>query len=280
MRRALALVYRNLAAVVLGGCTAANPPASAPPALAPAPPPAVSIPEATPEPEVASPIEVVADSSDCRPSPRPRKSTSVPRAVSPAAGDPVRGQFGMKEALAGLSGGFPLVATLETSHGTLSCELWDEVAPLAVANFVGLARGIRPFLDPTSSTWAARPAYDGVIFHRVISGFMIQGGDPTGTGRGEPGYVLPDELDAGIVAAPGVLYMANRGPDTNGMQFFIMHGVAQHITGRYTAFGRCEPLEVVDRIARVPTSGGAGRPAQPPVIRRVTIALAGPCSGH
>ncbi len=178
----------------------------------------------------------------------------------------------MDDALAGLSGDFPLMATIETSAGTLSCELWDQVAPITVANFVGLARGIRPFRDPSDKDpdrpWIRRPAYDGSSFHRVIPGFVIQGGDPSGTGTGGPGYVIPDEIDETIHAVrQGILYMANSGPNTNGMQFFVLDGSAPHITGHYSAFGECEPRELISTIATQPGLR----------IERVRIRLAHPC---
>ncbi len=231
-----------------------------------------------PEPKV-SPVskESLVLPSRCVASPRTPKQIRV-REVRPSEDDPLAGRFDMQQALDGLSGGFPLVATLETSHGVLRCELWDDVAPITVANFVGLARGLRPFRDPVTKRWVRRPAYNGVIFHRIIAGFMIQGGDPSGLGSGDPGYVIPDEIDPQVGAGVrGTLFMANRGRDTNGMQFFIMHEPAKHLAGRYTAFGQCGPDEVVDQIANVPASGKQNRPDEPPVIHHVTIGLDGPC---
>jgi peptidyl-prolyl cis-trans isomerase A (cyclophilin A) len=179
--------------------------------------------------------------------------------------------------VAGLSGSYPLEATLETSAGTLHCELYEDVAPLTVANFVGLARGIRPFKDPNQGTWVTRPAYDGSSFHRVVAGFMIQGGDPSRTGTGEPGYVIPDEIDESIHADHrGLLYMANRGPNTNGMQFFILDGAAPHIDGHYTAFGECEPSRLISQIANGRTDM-RDHPREPVTIERVSIAFARPC---
>src|SRR5690606_29353807 len=152
-------------------------------------------------------------------------------------GDPLGGKFTLADATQGLPATGKLVAEIETDQGTLSCELYDDKAPITVANFVGLARGLRPFKDPRTGEWVKRPAYDGTVFHRIIKGFMIQGGDPTGTGRGEPGYVIPDEIWEGSKHDQrGLLCMANRGKDTNGMQFFITDAAKPHLDGGYTIF--------------------------------------------
>lgn len=216
-------------------------------------------------------------STACIPAPRRPTARSTPRSLPPNPDDPRLGRFDIRDAIQGLRGSWPLIARIETSEGDLSCTLWDEVAPLTVANFVGLARGLRPFRDPATGLWLTRPAYEGTTFHRVIRGFMLQGGDPSGNGTGDPGYNLPDELDERIQSDHrGVLYMANRGPDTNGMQFFILDAPAPHIAGRYSAFGECEPDEVIERIASVPTGAG-DRPRTPVEIRRVQIAFKEPC---
>jgi peptidylprolyl isomerase len=124
-----------------------------------------------------------------------------------------------------------LYATVVTPKGTIVIELYADKVPLAVANFVGLAEGT--FVP------GGKPYYDGVVFHRVEPGFVIQGGDPTGTGRGGPGYQFPNEIDPSLsFGAPGVLGMANAGPDTNGSQFFITLGPAKFLDGSYTIFGR------------------------------------------
>ena len=186
--------------------------------------------------------------------------------------DPLRGVFTLQDATRGLKGDGPLVAEIETGPGTLRCELFPDRAPVTVANFVGLARGLRPWQDATGR-WVKRPAYDGTTFHRVIRGFMVQGGDPTGTGEGEPGYVIPDEIWEGAVHdRRGQLAMANRGPDTNGMQFFVTDGPARHLDGGYTIFGQCGPDELIQRLAGVEVR--AGRPVDPPAIRKVTITRA------
>ena len=162
-----------------------------------------------------------------------------------------------------------LLATRKTPVGTMRCPLLPDQAPLTVANFVGLATGQKPWLDPkTNKLQTNKPYYDGTIFHRVIPDFMIQGGDPTGTGMGGPGYTFADE-NANAKMAPGVLAMANAGPATNGSQFFITDGTPSHLDGRHTIFGVCAPLDVVKKIARVKRDG-QDRP-ETKVTMKVTI---------
>jgi peptidyl-prolyl cis-trans isomerase A (cyclophilin A) len=184
-------------------------------------------------------------------------------------GDPAKGKFTLAEALDGLPAKGPITATIKTSLGTMKCKLFDDKAPVTVANFVGLARGLRAWKDP-SGTWVTRPLYDGTTFHRVIRGFMIQGGDPKGNGSGEPGYVIKDEIWAGAKHdRAGLLCMANRGPNTNGAQFFITDAAAPHLDKSYTIFGECSPTSVVRAIASTPVQGE--RPVTPVAISSVTI---------
>lgn len=186
-------------------------------------------------------------------------------------GDPHDGSFSLADATKDLPGKGPIVAKIDTSKGTLQCKLFDDKAPVTVANFVGLATGKRAWKDPNSGNWVNKPAYDGTTFHRVIKGFMIQGGDPKGTGSGEPGYVIKDELWEGAKHdRAGLLCMANRGPNTNGAQFFITDAAAAHLDSGYTIFGECAPVEVVHDIANVPT-GMQDRPQTPVTIKSVTI---------
>ncbi len=194
-----------------------------------------------------------------------------PHQVPVSPDDPKQGVFTLADATTGLSGdaGPDLVARIDTSNGALTCKLYDDKAPITVANFIGLARGTRPWKDQ-SGHWVSRPAYDRTTFHRIIQGFMIQGGDAAGTGAGEPGYVIPDELWGGKHDRAGLLCMANRGPDTNGAQFFITDAAAAHLDKGYTIFGECKPESVVHAIAGVPTGPG-DRPLQPVVIRSVRI---------
>jgi len=214
------------------------------------------------------------------PEPEPEKATERPAKATPAmkpkptsaaaSADPLAGKFTLAEATEGLPAGKSLTATIETDLGTLKCDLLADKAPVTVANFVGLARGLRPFKDETGN-WAKRPAYDGTTFHRVIKGFMIQGGDPKGTGQGEPGYVIPDERWEGATHNKrGQLCMANRGPNTNGMQFFITDKAAPHLDSSYTIFGQCGPDSVMDKLVDVEVRGDSS--VKPTSIRKVTIA--------
>jgi len=188
--------------------------------------------------------------------------------------DPAKGHFTLDQATKGLSGSGPLTAKIETTVGTINCELFDKQAPVTVANFVGLARGVRPWKDPKTGKWVEKkPFYDGLIFHRVIPGFMIQGGDPEGTGRGNPGYKFEDEIASDLkFEKPGQLAMANAGPKTNGSQFFITDEgkPPAYLTGRHTIFGQCEPVAVVSKITGVAV-GPNNRPQTDVVMKKVTI---------
>ncbi len=187
-----------------------------------------------------------------------------------SGGDPNAGSFSLAEATKDLPGKGPIVAKIETSRGTLQCKLLDDKAPITVANFIGLATGKRAWKDP-SGQWVNKPAYDGTGFHRIIRGFMIQGGDARDNGSGEPGYVIKDELWEGAKHdRAGLLCMANRGPDTNGAQFFVTDAAAPHLDSSYTIFGECAPVEVVHDIANTPTSPG-DKPQTPVSIKSVTI---------
>jgi len=232
------------------------------PATEPKPVEVVSIPDA------AAPPLTVEDPKPKRPElaeEPPKEEKDEPKT------DPSNGTFSLAEATDGLSGTGALVATIKTSKGNLTCTLYDDKAPIAVANFVGLARGVRSWKDPTG-TWVKRPLYDGTTFHRVIKGFMIQGGDPKGNGTGEPGYVFADEIWKGAKHdRAGLLCMANRGPNTNGAQFFITDAAAPHLDRSYTIFGECAPVAVVHAIANVPTQR-PDRPVTDVIISSVEIA--------
>ncbi len=166
----------------------------------------------------------------------------------------------------GIAGKGDLIATITTSVGAVRCQLLGDKAPMTVANFVGLATGKKSWLDPkTNKVQKNKPYYDGTIFHRVIPDFMIQGGDPTGTGMGGPGYDFADETSANDKMAPGVLAMANAGPATNGSQFFIVEGSPSHLNGKHTIFGKCKPLDVVSKMARVKATDD--RPATPMTMK-------------
>lgn len=196
-------------------------------------------------------------------------------AAKPSGGDPLNGSFSLADATKDIKGTGALTAKIDTSKGAVTCKLFEDKAPNTVANFVGLARGTRPWKDPATGTWVTRPAYNGTVFHRIIKGFMIQGGDPKGNGSGEPGYVIKDELWEGAKHdRAGLLCMANRGHDTNGAQFFITDAAAAHLDHNYTIFGECAPVDVVHTIASVPLNGE--RPETPVNIKSVTVARENP----
>ena len=167
-----------------------------------------------------------------------------------------------------------IYATLHTNHGPIRLQLFPDHAPKTVRNFVELAEGTKAYTDPRTGQPGSGPYYDNTISHRVIAGFMIQMGDPTGTGRGGPGFKFGDEFHPDLrFDRPYLLAMANAGPGTNGSQFFITLSVAhtQHLTGRHTIFGKViEGTDVVDRIGKVET-GRMDRPKQDVVIESVTI---------
>ncbi|MBL8681786.1 MAG: peptidylprolyl isomerase [Myxococcales bacterium] len=188
---------------------------------------------------------------------------------SPTTPDPRRGQFSLADATEGMPAGTTLVAEIDTNHGIFTCQLFPERAPNTVANFVGLARGKRDFWDPVTGQWVRRPYYDGTIFHRVIPRFMAQGGDILRSGSGGPGYTFNDENTAAH-DQPGMLCMANRGPNTNGSQFFILEEPKEHLNGSYSVFGQCSPVDLVRRITGVPRAPN-DRPNSPVVIRTIRV---------
>jgi peptidyl-prolyl cis-trans isomerase A (cyclophilin A) len=225
--------------VFLAGCPRDTPPE---PTKQPDTPATVSLPTASPN-ATAQPIATAS-------------STATTTAAPTPGGDPTGGKFTLDDATKDLKGSGALLGKIETSMGTFTCKLYDDKAPNTVANFVGLARGIRPFKDPKTKEWVKRPWYDGTTFHRIIKGFMIQGGDPLGTGTGEPGYVIDDEIWTGAKHdRAGLLCMANRGHNTNGAQFFITDAAAAHLDGNYTIFGECSPEKLVHDIASTPVAG-------------------------
>ena len=165
----------------------------------------------------------------------------------------------------------PMFATFKTSLGDIRVQLKPETAPKTVENFVGLATGEKEWTDPRSGEKRNDPLYAGTVFHRVIPNFMIQGGDPLGTGTGGPGYKFEDETKGGpSFDKPGLLAMANAGPNTNGSQFFITEVPTPWLTGNHTIFGEVvEGFDVVQKIVKVPTSGD--RPKEPVVLESVEI---------
>jgi peptidyl-prolyl cis-trans isomerase A (cyclophilin A) len=167
---------------------------------------------------------------------------------------------------------------MDTSMGRITCQFYQQQAPKAVANFIALAEGAREWTDPTTNKKQRnKPFYDGTIFHRVIPEFMIQGGDPTGTGMGNPGYAFEDEFDPNLnFDRPGRLAMANSGPNTNSSQFFITEQPQESLNQHYTLFGQCDEasVAVVKAIARVERDSN-DKPLTPVVLKKVTIVREG-----
>lgn len=186
--------------------------------------------------------------------PAVKKSATVPQADSASA-----------------TAGAQPKAIIHTSMGDIHCVLYPDKAPIGAENFIGLATGTKEWKDAKSGqTKKGVPLYDGTIFHRVIPGFMIQGGDPMGSGMGGPGYKFKNENSDLSFDVPGRLAYANAGPDTNGSQFFITERATAHLNGGYTIFGQCEDQELVQKIARVPRNG-MDRPDTPVVIKNIEI---------
>ncbi|MCA1822874.1 MAG: peptidylprolyl isomerase [Frankia sp.] len=156
--------------------------------------------------------------------------------------------------------------------GEIEVKLFPNHAPKTVENFVGLAEGTKEWTDPRSGKTEAKPLYDGTIFHRVISGFMLQGGDPLGRGTGGPGYRFGDEIHPELAfTKPYLLAMANAGPGTNGSQFFITVAPTTWLTGKHTIFGEVtNGSEVVDKIAAVDT-GPMDKPKQDVIVKHIAI---------
>ena len=206
--------------------------------------------------------------SEGKASPPPTGTPAPARTVSLQT-DAAAAKGFQKKALEGQD----LWATMETNQGTIVLKLFSKDAPKTVANFVGLATGEQPWISPkTGERVEGKPLYDGVIFHRVIPGFMIQGGDPTGTGRGDPGYRFGDEFKSNRdFDKEGLLAMANAGPGTNGSQFFITTSKPQFLKGKHTIFGETvKGYDVVQKIAGVERNR-ADRPFSDVSIKHITI---------
>jgi peptidyl-prolyl cis-trans isomerase A (cyclophilin A) len=163
-------------------------------------------------------------------------------------------------------------ADFTTSEGNFSVRLFDKETPNTVENFVGLAEGTKEWTDPRTNQRVRQPYYDGIIFHRIIDGFMIQGGDPLGRGTGGPGYDFADEFHPSLRhSKAGILSMANRGPNTNGGQFFITLGPTPHLDNRHSVFGEVvDGMDVVRKIGSAKT-GAQDRPIKDVVIQSVKI---------
>ena len=218
------------------------------------------------------------------PKPRPKKLGARPpaemspeeiKAFAVEAGDPTGGEFTLEQAfegapeLADTSKG-KLTATLATSIGTFDCTLLEEEAPITVANFVGLARGVRPFYDHKEREWVKEKLFDGVIFHRVIEGFMVQTGDRmTAGGTNNPGFVIVDELGAKHSKA-GTLSMANQEKaNTGSTQFFVTVKPTPHLDGKHAVFGYCDPKVAIE-ISKVKVND-KDRPYERVLLESVTI---------
>ncbi len=171
--------------------------------------------------------------------------------------------------------GSKLFTAIETSLGTFHCELFPDRTPMTVANFVGLATGKKAWTDPqTGQPQRGKPFFDGLTFHRVIPGFMVQGGDPMGQGVGGPGYQFEDEFKPDDDMKEGTLAMANAGPGTNGSQFFITENAPKHLNGHHTIFGQCKEVDLVKKITGVDRDPG-DKPLTPVKIVTVTFSKNG-----
>jgi peptidyl-prolyl cis-trans isomerase A (cyclophilin A) len=197
------------------------------------------------------------------PPPKPIDAPPLDRTVRP----PTKADLDVY--LKAIPGPGDVLATIRTSEGTLHCDLFPDRAPIAVANFIGLATGKKAWTNPKGDVESGKPFYDGLTFHRVIPDFMIQGGDPEGRGIGGPGYKFDDEV-TNAAFGPGTLAMANAGPNTNGSQFFIMENTRGDLAPHHTVFGHCAELDVVKRIARVPRDQG-DRPKSQVTITKITF---------
>ena len=241
-----------------GGPVANTPPANTPPAnTPPANTPPANTPPANTPPVNAPPVN-----------------------APPAGGDDVRPPVAadLAEYTKDLKGTGKMVATFDTTMGAIHCELFPEKAPMTVANFVGLATGSIEWTNPSTGKKSNEPLYNGVIFHRIIDNFMIQGGDPLGQGTGGPGYEFDDEIHPELTFAdPYVLAMANAGKrggkGTNGSQFFVTTVATPWLQGKHTIFGELaddESREIVKKIEAV-KKDGRDRPIEDVVIENVTV---------
>jgi peptidyl-prolyl cis-trans isomerase A (cyclophilin A) len=203
----------------------------------------------------------------------PGAPTSAPATVNPsdpnAVVAPTAADLAVYVKDLGGAPGAKLMAKIETTKGVLNCELFGDKAPMTVANFVGLATGKKPWKGKDGEMKKGVPFYDGLGFHRVIPGFMIQGGDPLGVGSGGPGYEFKQEIIPGEKHVPGVLSMANAGPNTNGSQFFVMEANYPSLDGGYNIFGKCAEIDVVKAITAM--AGPGDRPTAPMLINKITI---------
>jgi peptidyl-prolyl cis-trans isomerase A (cyclophilin A) len=248
----------GLTGLLSAACKKQEPPPEPPPAQ---PPPSEPAKPAEPPPPAAA--EPAKPAEETPPPAKPGDEVRPPTAAD------------LETYTSDIKGKGPLRAVFETSQGRITCELFPDKAPMTVANFVGLARGLKPFRDAKSGQVEKRPFFDGLTFHRVIPDFMIQGGCPLGNGRGEPGYRFGDEFDPSLRHdKPGILSMANSGAATNGSQFFITERPTPHLDDRHTVFGACKEVDVIKKMARVekdPGDPSGSLPKTPIVLKKVTI---------
>ena len=205
----------------------------------------------------------------------PAKPATAATPATPAAPPTVVADKDITAELAHTTLGTPErpIAVIETTKGTFRCVLFKDEAPLTVENFVGLAKGTKDWTDPSTGFKKHNvPLYTATIFHRVIPNFMIQGGDPMGSGMGDPGYKFKDEFSTDLnFDRPGRLAMANSGPATNGSQFFITEVPTPHLNQRHTIFGQCDNVDLVQQIARVPRDERNDKPVDSISITRINF---------
>ncbi|MEM1418422.1 MAG: peptidylprolyl isomerase [Myxococcota bacterium] len=272
-RRLLTLVL-----VLSAGCGGCEDEAAASESLARAPGGSVAnAPDPTKRPRTPDGYEVISATPQMR---RRAEAEREARARAnedlvrePTSPDPMGGEFSLEQAIEGMPTDGTLVAEINTTLGTIFCDLFTEDTPKTVAHFVGLARGKRPWWDARHGQWRTAPAYNRTTFHRVIPDFLIQGGDYLGDGTGTIGVTIDDEPHPRMTHdRAGLLCMASMGVNENGAQWFITDGPAAALDddSQYTIFGRCEQEDTVRRIARVP-QGDENRPLTDVLISNVRI---------
>ena len=201
----------------------------------------------------------------------PQQSSPAQTPASPSSSDLPDGPESQVKPLLQPTGP---TAVIDTTMGRITCKLYSKEAPATVANFIALTNGTKDWTDPTThKKMHGKRLYDGTTFHRVIPNFMVQGGDPTGTGMGDPGYMFADEFNPDLnFDIPGRLAMANSGPDTNGSQFFVTETPVEHLNQKHTIFGQCDDSSVlvVKSIARVEVDS-QDKPVTPVTIAKITI---------
>jgi len=253
-----------LCALALTTVGCGGPPEPARPAETPAatPAPATPVPE-TPAPTTPPPTT---------PPPSTEKP-AAPEAAAPSTEKPAAPAATEADKPSAAKYGPGVYAHITTNYGTMIARLYEKEAPRTVENFVGLAEGKKQWRNPRTNSMVRRPYYNNLTFHRVISGFMIQGGDPEGTGMGGPGYTFADEFHPKLRhSKAGMLSMANAGPNTNGGQFFITLGPTPHLDNRHSVFGELvEGMDTLRAIGKVPTEKPGDKPVKPVVMKTVRI---------